>query len=220
MSVQDQLKKIAGTIPVHVTLVAVSKTKTKELILEAYEAGQRDFGENYVQELVSKQETLPKDIRWHFIGHLQSNKAKMIVPFVHLIHGVDSVKLLEEINKQAAKLGRVVNCLLQIFIAQEESKFGLSYEECKNFLESGRLNDLSHVKVVGLMGMGSNTGNEQQLKKEYGQLKTFSEELKLTHPELKILSCGMSGDYLLAINQGSTMVRIGSSIFGERHYKV
>ncbi len=220
MSVQAQLKTIAGTIPSHVTLVAVSKTKPNAAILEAYEAGQRDFGENYVQELVSKYEALPKDIRWHFIGHLQSNKVKLIAPFVHLIHGVDSVKLLEEINKQACKLGKVLNCLLQIFIAQEESKFGLSYEECRNFFESGKLQELQHVHVIGLMGMASNTGNEAQLKKEYGQLIQFYDELAISHPELNTLSCGMSGDYTLAIEQGSNMVRIGSSIFGERNYAV
>ncbi len=218
MSVQEQLKTIAGTIPSHVTLVAVSKTKPNAAIMEAYEAGQRDFGENYVQELVSKYEALPKDIRWHFIGHLQSNKVKMIAPFVHLIHGVDSVKLLEEINKQGAKLGKNIACLLQIFIAQEETKFGWSFEECRNYITSGKLNEMKHVKVAGLMGMGSNTSDAQQLKKEYAGLKAFFGELKLALPEMNTLSCGMSSDYALAIEQGSTMVRIGSSIFGERNY--
>jgi PLP dependent protein len=219
MAVQEQLKKIKAGLPAHVTLVAVSKTKSNAHILEAYTAGQRDFGENYVQELVSKQETLPKDIRWHFIGHLQSNKVKFIVPFVHLIHGVDSIKLLEEINKQGAKLGRVVSCLLQIFIAQEETKFGLSYAECREFMASDKLKSFHHVAIQGLMGMGSLTANNEQLKKEYAELNAFFKELKLNHPNLNTLSCGMSGDYQLAIGQGSTMVRMGSSIFGKREYK-
>ncbi|MBL7903002.1 MAG: YggS family pyridoxal phosphate-dependent enzyme [Bacteroidia bacterium] len=219
MSVQDQLKKIKGTIPPNVTLVAVSKTKPIEAVLEAYEAGQRDFGENYVQELISKQEVLPKDIRWHFIGHLQSNKVKMIAPFVHLIHGVDSVKLLEEINKQGAKLNRVVPCLLQIHIAKEESKFGFSYEECGEFISSGKLDSMKFVQVQGLMGMGTNTGELALLKKEYSELHTFYQKMREMQPAWTILSCGMSGDYLLAIEQGSNMVRIGSSIFGEREYQ-
>jgi pyridoxal phosphate enzyme (YggS family) len=205
MSVQEQLKTIADTIPSHVTLVAVSKTKPNAAIMEAYEAGQRDFGENYVQELVSKYEALPKDIRWHFIGHLQSNKVKMIAPFVHLIHGVDSVKLLEEINKQGAKLNRVISGLLQIHIAKEDSKFGLSYVECRELMASEKLTTLKHVNVQGLMGMGTNTGDVSLLKREYAELNSFFSELKTRHPELNILSCGMSSDYALAIEQGSSM---------------
>jgi len=220
MSVQAQLNTIAATIPSHVTLVAVSKTKPNAAILEAYEAGQRDFGENYVQELLSKYEALPKDIRWHFIGHLQSNKVKTIAPFVHLIHGVDSVKLLEEINNQGAKLNRVVPCLLQIHIAKEETKFGFSFEECGEFISSGKLDSMKFVQVQGLMGMGTNTGELSLLKKEYTELHAFFQKMREMQPAWTILSCGMSGDYLLAIEQGSNMVRIGSSIFGERNYAV
>lgn len=218
MSVKDQLQKITGTIPAHVTLVAVSKTKPNSAILEAYDAGQRDFGENYVQELLAKHESLPKDIRWHFIGHLQSNKVKLIVPFVHLIHGVDSIKLLEEINKQGAKQNRVIACLLQIHIAKEESKFGFSYEECETIIATGQLQDFRCVQVRGLMGMGTNTGDHAILQQEYAELRTFYLKMQAHQPEWNVLSCGMSGDYRMAIEQGSSMVRIGSSIFGERNY--
>lgn len=219
MSIQLQLRKIADSIPSHVTLVAVSKMKPVAAILEAYEAGQRDFGENYVQEMVSKLEVLPKDIRWHFIGHLQSNKVKFIAPFVHLIHGVDSLKLLDEINKQASKINRTINCLLQIHIAEEDTKFGLSYQECRELLASQKYTSLHHVNVIGLMGMGSNTEDKAQLRKEYGRLKSFFDELKLLHPSFQELSCGMSGDYPLAIDKGSTLIRVGSRIFGERNYQ-
>jgi pyridoxal phosphate enzyme (YggS family) len=199
-------------------LVAVSKTKPNEMLMEAYEAGQRDFGENYVQELVDKHEQLPKDINWHFIGHLQSNKVKYIAPFVHLIHGIDSVKLLEEINKQAQKNNRVINCLLQIFIAQEETKFGFSFEECEHFLNSEIYSQLKHINIIGFMAMASNTEDELQIRKEFKSLKAFSSKSLNINSSPLILSFGMSSDYKIAIEEGSTMLRIGSTIFGQRNY--
>lgn len=214
MSISENIKNIKSQIPEHVTLIAVSKTKPNAMLLEAYDAGQRDFGENYVQELIDKQEQLPKDINWHFIGHLQSNKAKYIASFVHLIHGVDSFSLLKEINKQAIKNNRVVDCLLQIYIAQEETKFGLDFNEASQILNSNEFKELKNVAIKGFMAMASNTDNQEQIKKEFASLKTFS----LQYPELTILSFGMSSDYLLAIEEGSTMIRVGSSIFGERNY--
>lgn len=216
--VKENLLELKKNIPEHVTLVAVSKTKPAEMLMEAYEAGQRDFGENYVQELVEKHEQLPKDIRWHFIGHLQSNKVKFIVPFVHLIHGVDSIKLLQEIDKQSAKLNKVSDCLLQVFIAQEESKFGFSFEECEQFLNSGLLSQLKNVNIRGFMGMASNTDDENQIRKEFKSLKEFADTCSLPLPSSLILSFGMSGDYKIAIEEGSTMLRIGSTIFGQRNY--
>jgi PLP dependent protein len=217
--IRENLKNIKKEIPANVTLVAVSKTKPNEMIMEAHEAGQKDFGENYVQELVDKQEQLPKDINWHFIGHLQSNKVKYIAPFVHLIHGVDSVKLLQEINKQALKNNRTVNCLLQIYIAQEETKFGFSFEECEAFLRSELLSQLKNVKILGFMAMASNTEDEEQIRREFNSLKKFSERTSSILPLTSyILSYGMSSDYKIAIEEGSTMIRIGSSIFGERSY--
>jgi hypothetical protein len=220
MAVTDNLLNIKKNLAENVTLVAVSKTKPNALILEAYQAGQRDFGENYVQELVDKQEQLPKDIRWHFIGHLQSNKVKYIAPFVHLIHGVDSLKLLEEINKQAIKNNRVIDCLLQLYIAQEETKFGLSFEECNALLNSESYTQLKNIRILGFMAMASNTSNELQIKKEFLSLKQFQESLIESNPLLTILSFGMSSDYQLAMACGSNMVRIGSTIFGERNYSV
>lgn len=184
------------------------------MLLEAYAAGQRHFGENYVQELVDKQAALPKDINWHFIGHLQSNKVKYIAPFVYLIHGVDSFSLLKEINKQAQKNNRVIDCLLQIYIAQEDTKFGLDFKEAEDILHSEEFKQLTHIAVKGFMAMASNTDNEEQIKKEFQSLKTFSNQ----YPELNILSFGMSSDYQMAIACGSTMIRVGSSIFGERNY--
>lgn len=219
MSVSNTIIKIKSELPSHVTLVAVSKTKPNELINQAYLAGQIDFGENYVQELVDKHQELPKDIRWHFIGHLQTNKVKLIAPFVNLIHGVDSLKLLEEINKQAQKNNRIINCLLQIYIAQENSKFGLSFEECKELLQSNSYLNLKNICVVGFMAMASNTDNNEQLKKEFLSLKKFHESMVTIQLPLNILSFGMSSDYQLAIECGSNMIRIGSSIFGERNYK-
>ncbi len=219
MSVSNAIIKIKSELPSHVTLVAVSKTKPNELINQAYLAGQIDFGENYVQELVDKHQELPKDIRWHFIGHLQTNKVKLIAPFVNLIHGVDSLKLLEEINKQAQKNNRIINCLLQIYIAQEDSKFGLSFEECKELLQSNSYLNLKNICVVGFMAMASNTEDNEQIKKEFLSLKKFHESMVTIQLPLNILSFGMSSDYQLAIECGSNMIRIGSSIFGERNYK-
>lgn len=214
MSISENIKNIKSQIPEYVTLIAVSKTKPNTMLLEAYNAGQRDFGENYVKELIDKQEQLPKDINWHFIGHLQSNKVKYIAPFVHLIHGVDSFSLLKEINKQALKNNRVIDCLLQIYIAKEETKFGLDFNEASQILNSTEFKELKNVAIKGFMAMASNTDNQEQIKKEFASLKTFS----LQYPELTILSFGMSSDYLLAIEKGSTMIRVGSSIFGERNY--
>lgn len=219
MNIKENIAKIKSNLPLGVTLIAVSKTKPNELIQEAYETGHRDFGENYVQELVDKQSQLPSDIRWHFIGHLQSNKVKYIAPFVHLIHGVDSLKLLEEINKQGKKHNRIINCLLQVYIANEETKFGLSFDECESILTSDLLNKLENIKICGFMAMATNTEDETQIRKEFRSLKEFHTEItQTTQLELPILSFGMSSDYKIAIEEGSTMVRIGSSIFGERNY--
>lgn len=212
MSVKENLLRIKNSIPAHVTLVAVSKTKPKEMVMEAYEVGHRDFGENYVQELVEKHQQLPGDINWHFIGHLQSNKVKQIASFVHLIHGVDSLKLLQEINKQALKNNRVIDCLLQIHIAREETKFGFDISECETLIASGELNKLQNVRVKGFMGMASNSQETEQLRKEFRSLAG----LKKRNPSFEILSFGMSGDYQIAIEEGSTMIRIGSTIFGSR----
>jgi len=214
MSISENIKHITNQLPTSVTLIAVSKTKPNDMLLEAYNAGQRDFGENYVQELVNKYEQLPKDINWHFIGHLQSNKVKYITPFVHLIHGVDSFSLLKEINKYAQKNKRVIDCLLQIYIAQEETKFGFDFKEASQILNSNEFKDLKNISIKGFMAMASNTDNTEQIKKEFASLKTFS----LNYPDFKILSFGMSSDYKLAIQEGSTMIRLGSSIFGERNY--
>ena len=202
-------------------LIAVSKTKPNEDLLTAYEAGQRAFGENKVQELSRKAEELPKDIEWHFIGHLQRNKVKYIAPFVNLIHGVDSLRLLVEINKQALKNERVIDCLLQVFIADEETKFGLSAEELKELVSSEEFKALENIKVVGLMGMATNTDNQEQIRSEFAGLKSLFEELKqqeIGNLEMKELSMGMTGDYQIACEEGSTMVRIGSAIFGARNY--
>lgn len=216
MNITENIANLKLKTPSQVTLVAVSKTKPNEAILEAYKAGQRDFGENYVQELVDKHEQLPKDIHWHFIGHLQSNKVKYIAPFVHLIHGIDSLKLLQEVNKQALKNNRVIDCLLQIYIAQEETKFGLSFEECETLLNSSEYKQLQNVKVRGFMAMASNTEDEKQIRTEFKSLKEFAE--KIPGFGFRVLSFGMSSDYKIAIEEGSTMVRIGSLIFGERNY--
>lgn len=198
------------------TLVAVSKTKPIEMILEAYQLGQRDFGENYVQELIEKQPLLPADIRWHFIGHLQSNKVKFIAPYIALIHGVDSFNLLEEINKQGLKNNRVINCLLQIYIAEEESKFGLDKKEANSILDSEAFSNLKYVQVKGFMGMATNTANPVQLKKEFNFLAGFYKEIKKNRPSFNTLSMGMSSDYTIALQAGSNLIRIGSAIFGER----
>lgn len=218
MSIAGNLQHVSASLPDHVTLIAVSKTKPDELIMEAYDAGQKDFGENYVQELADKQARLPKDIRWHFIGHLQSNKVKYIAPFVHLVHSVDSLKLLQEINKQALKNNRTIDCLLQVHIAQEDTKFGFSFGECKALLESADYKALGNVRLKGLMGMASNTAQETQVAREFSGLQAFFNDLKALYPFLEELSMGMSGDYQLAVKNGSTMIRVGSSIFGERSY--
>lgn len=201
-----------------VTLVAVSKTKPVEMLMEAYNAGFKRFGENYVQELVDKHEQMPKDIEWHFIGHLQSNKVKYIAPFVSLIHSVDSLKLLQEINKQAAKHNRVIECLLQIYIAEEDTKSGMTEEECLDILKPETLEKLPNVRIVGLMGMTTLTDNETQIRKEFKKLKTLYSYLISQISNLKSLSMGMSGDYGIAIEEGSNMIRVGSKIFGGRIY--
>ena len=220
-----ELKK--ETDRVKVTLIAVSKTKSNEEILEAYEAGQKIFGENQVQELVDKHEQLPKDIQWHLIGHLQTNKVKYIAPFVSLIHSVDSLKLLKEIDKQAKKNDRVIDCLLQIYIADEETKFGLGFDEAIELLRSEGFAELKNVRIVGVMGIATNTENPKQIKEEFYELRTFFEGLKQSYfrkaDYFKEISMGMSSDYKIAIEQGSTMIRVGSTIFGQRvipHWKV
>lgn len=205
----------------NVILVAVSKTKPAEDIQALYNLGQRDFGENYVQELVDKQASLPADINWHFIGHLQSNKVKYIAPFVHLIHGVDSLKLLKEVNKQAFKSNRIINCLLQVHIAQEETKFGFDEQELLG-IDLNELTLLASIKVIGLMGMASFTEDTGKVRAEFKMLKTlfdkFSAKLSAINQPLSVLSMGMSGDYKIAVEEGSTMVRIGSLLFGARDY--
>lgn len=219
MSIRENLNYIQKTIPSTVTLVAVSKTKPVADLQEAYDAGIRDFGENKIQEMCDKYEALPKDIRWHMIGHVQTNKVKYMAPFVHLIHGVDSLKLLKEINKQAEKNSRVINVLLQIFIADEETKFGLDAKELDAIL-STEIQQLHNVKVVGLMGMATFTDDENQVREEFKSLKQLFNLHQPHHQDLQIISMGMSGDYQMAIEEGSTMVRIGSSIFGHRNYNI
>ncbi|MDA8874812.1 YggS family pyridoxal phosphate-dependent enzyme [uncultured Winogradskyella sp.] len=221
MSIKQNLNNIKSQLPEHVTLVAVSKTKPVSDLMQAYEVGQRIFGENKIQEMANKWETMPKDIQWHMIGHVQRNKVKYMADFVDLIHGVDSLKLLKEINKEAIKHNRVINCLLQIKIAKEDSKFGLSAEEAKTVISSDEFSELKNIKVIGLMGMATFTDNMQQVENEFKFLKHTFDDLKskrLDNFNLETLSIGMSGDYPLAIDCGSTMVRIGSSIFGSRNY--
>ena len=215
-SIADNLQKITTKLPNSVTLVAVSKTKPTTSILEAYNNGQRIFGENRIQEMVEKNDALPKDIEWHMIGHLQRNKVKYIAHFVDLIHGVDSFKTLKEINKQAKKHDRIINCLLQVRIAQEETKFGLETSEIKNILFDDEYKELKNISVVGLMGMASFTSDLEQVRQEFSSLKTLFETLKTQNSTLKTLSMGMSGDYHIAIEEGSTMIRVGSAIFGNR----
>lgn len=217
MIVQKQLNQIKSTLPESVSLVAVSKTKSVEQILEAYRAGQRRFGENKIQEMQFKFEALPKDIEWHFIGHLQRNKVRFLVPFVSLIHGVDSLKLLIEIDAEATKNNRKIDCLFQIFIASEDTKFGLNFKEFEDILVSDVFRNLKNIRIVGLMGMASFTENLSQIKSEFVGLKAVFdrfENLKTHNFDLQILSMGMSGDYQIAVECGSTMVRIGSAIFG------
>ena len=220
--ITENLSIIKNSIPEKVTLVAVSKTKPIKDLQEAYDAGQRVLGENKIQEMVDKYDVLPKDIKWHMIGHLQSNKVKYMAHFVDLIHGVDKFKTLKEINKQAKKHDRVINCLLQAKIAKEDSKFGLSFEDIDSILESEELIELENIKIVGFMGMATFTENQEQLVDEFSSLKNFfdkkQKEVALKNCELQVLSMGMSGDYKLAIENGSNMIRVGSSIFGERNY--
>jgi pyridoxal phosphate enzyme (YggS family) len=218
--IKNRLKEIKADLSENIKLIAVSKTKPIDAILEAYDAGQRDFGENKVQELVEKFEKLPKDINWHMIGHLQSNKIKYIAPFIYLIHGVDSLKLLVEIDKNGRKINRKIPCLLQFHIAQEETKFGFNWNEIVVFLESETFKQLTFVDIKGVMGMASFTDNNIQIQKEFSELKTIFDNLKLNYfqddEDFKILSMGMSSDYKIAIEEGSNMVRVGSSIFGSR----
>ena len=219
--IKEKLAEIRKEIPEHVTLIAVSKTKPVSALEEAYIAGQRHFGENKVQEMFDKYEQLPKDIQWHLIGHLQTNKVKYIAPFVHLIHSVDSLKLLSEIDKQAKKNNRVIDCLLQFHIAQEETKFGLDLQEAHSLLTSAEFLEMKNVRIIGVMGMASFTNDEQQVKLEFSNLNAIFSQLKKDFFSLddnfRERSMGMSGDYLLAMQEGSSMVRIGSTIFGGRN---
>lgn len=222
MSIADNLKQVLAELPSGVRLVAVSKFHPNEAIEEAYHAGQRIFGESKVQEMTAKYESLPKDIEWHFIGHLQTNKIKYMIPYVSMIHGIDTYKLLAEVNKQAGKAGRIVNCLLQIHVAQEETKFGFSPEECREMLEGGEWKQLTHVHICGMMGMASNTEDTEQIKSEFRLLNSLFQEFKATwfadSEAFTELSMGMSHDYHEAIASGSTLIRVGSKIFGERNY--
>ena len=219
--ISNQLNELKDSIPTSCTLVAVSKTKPTSAILEAYQVGQLDFGENKVQELMQKADELPKEIFWHMIGHLQRNKVKYIAPFVHLIHGVDSLKLLKEIDKQGKKADREINCLLQIHIAEEDTKFGLDRKELKELLNNEEFKQMENIQIKGLMGMATNTESEDQIRKEFKGLKSLYDEIKNSdhiNTQMSILSMGMSGDYKIAIEEGSNMVRIGSAIFGARNY--
>jgi len=220
MSIQENLHNITSQLPKQVTLVAVSKTKPIEALQEAYDAGQRIFGENKIQEMTQKWEQLPKDIEWHMIGNLQRNKIKYMAEYVSLIHGVENLKLLTEINKQARKHNRVINCLLQIKIAEEDTKAGMTPEEAKNIISSEDVLDMKNIKIVGLMGMASFTDNQDQVAHEFGNLQTIFDALKAENSEFETISMGMSSDYKLAIGNGSTMIRIGSSIFGARNYNI
>jgi pyridoxal phosphate enzyme (YggS family) len=220
MEIQKKIQELKNLIPENVSLVAVSKTKPIADLQEAYDGGQRIFGENKIQEMAEKFELLPKDIKWHMIGHLQSNKVKYMAHFVDLIHGIDKFKTLKEINKQAKKHDRVINCLLQAKIAKEETKFGLSFDDIEEILKSSELTALENIKIIGFMGMASFTENQEQLKEEFSSLKNFFDKHKtqtvIANCQLDVLSMGMSGDYNLAIEKGSTMIRVGSSIFGNR----
>ncbi len=222
MSISENLKRIKESIGSNTKLVVVSKTHPNSAIMEAYDEGQRAFGENKVQELVQKQEELPKDIEWHFIGHLQTNKVKYMAPFVSLIHAVDSLKLLRTINKEAEKNNRVIDCLLQFHIAREDSKFGLKYDDVGEMLKPENLSQLKNVRIVGVMGMATFTDDDEQIRQEFSVLKNIFEKLKGGYFEkndyFTEISMGMSDDYRIAIEQGSTMVRIGSTIFGNRVY--
>jgi pyridoxal phosphate enzyme (YggS family) len=216
MDIVKNFESIKKNIPVNVKIIAVSKTKAKEKIIDIYNIGHKDFGENRIQEMKKKYEELPKDIKWHMIGHLQTNKVKYIAPFVYLIHAVDSLKLLKEINKQALKYEKNIKCLLQIKIAKEESKFGISKNEANNLMSLSQ--DLKNVNIIGLMGMATFTDNYNIIDIEFQKISNLFRNLKVSYPKLSVLSIGMSNDYLIAIKNGSNMVRIGSEIFGERNY--
>lgn len=216
MNISEIINNYKAELGPNVTLVAISKTKPSSDILEAYKAGQKIFGENKIQEMAEKWEELPKDIEWHMVGHVQTNKVKYMAPFVSLVHAVDSLKLLKEIDKEAKKNNRTINCLLQIKIAEEDSKFGISIEDAGKILASREFAALDHVKVTGLMGMATFTNDMDQVKKEFQYLKENFDALKNDYPNLEILSMGMSADYKIAVESGSNMVRIGSAIFGER----
>lgn len=221
MSVGEKITEFLKDLPGECTLIAVSKTKPNSDIIDAYDSGQRDFGENKVQELTRKHSELPTDIRWHMIGHLQRNKVKYLVDFVYLIHGVDSVRLLKEINKQSQKVGKTTNCLLQVFIADEQTKFGFSKEEILDLMDSQELKDMKNVQIKGLMGMATNTDDQDQIRKEFQTLRKLFDTLKSNQTpnvSMETLSMGMSGDFQLAIEEGSNMIRIGSLLFGERVY--
>lgn len=218
MSIAENLNKIKSSLPEEVTLVAVSKTKSETEIMEAYDAGHRVFGENKIQEMTQKWETMPKDIEWHMIGHVQRNKVKYMAEFVSLVHGVDSSRLLVEIDKQAKKYNRVIPCLLQMHIAEEDTKFGFSKDELDELIHSETFKGLENIKIVGVMGMATFTDNASQVRKEFKFLKSIFDDLKQQLPQISVVSMGMSGDFPIAISEGSTMVRIGSSIFGARNY--
>lgn len=218
MNISQKIRQFKEELGEEVSLVAISKTKPNSDIMEAYEAGQRQFGENKIQDLTAKWEELPKDIEWHMVGHVQRNKVKYMAPFVSLVHAVDSLKLLKEINKEAKKNDRSIKCLLQIKIAEEESKFGINEEEAKEILNSEAYKKFKNVEIVGLMGMATFTDDQEQVKKEFLKLKRIFDDFKKDHANFTLLSMGMSGDYKIAVECGSNMVRIGSSIFGERNY--
>jgi len=222
IDIVKNIKSVKKTLSENITLVAVSKTKPSEMIMEAYKSGHRIFGENKVQELVYKSETLPDDIVWHMIGHLQTNKVKHIAPFVKMIHSVDSVKLLVTINKEAKKNNRVIDCLLQVKIASEETKFGLTVEQIKDILRLEEISSLENIRIVGLMGMATFTNDKLQIRQEFRNLKRIFDNIKQGHfteePSFKEISMGMSGDYEIAVEEGSTIIRVGSHIFGERIY--
>ena len=219
MTISENLKNFKKALPKDVTLVAVSKTKPVSDLMEAYHAGQRVFGENKIQEMEAKWQKMPEDVEWHIIGHVQRNKVKYTAPFVSLIHAVDSLKLLKEINKEALKNNRTINCLLQIKIAEEESKFGMDEADAASLLASEAFKKLQNIKIVGLMGMATFTDDERQISEEFQKLKDVFEKFKIQDSRFKILSMGMSGDYKIAIEHGSNMVRVGSAIFGERNYE-
>lgn len=222
MTIPTNIKNIKDSIPENVKLIAVSKTHSSEVIMEAYQAGHRIFGENKVQELIIKKNQLPSDILWHFIGHLQTNKVRQLIPFTDLIHGVDSWKLLETIDKESNKINKTANCLLQLHISDESTKFGFYEDELMDLLSSGKINQLKNVNICGLMGMATFTDNENKIRTEFRNLKRIFDQIKsdffFENPTFKELSIGMSDDYIIAIEEGSTMIRVGSAIFGKRNY--